>query len=350
MPPVKVLVVDDSELMQRLISKVLGRHPGIRVLGAAGNGREALEKIKALKPDVVTMDVEMPVMDGLSALRRIMRGNPVPVIMFSTLTATGARATIEALALGAFDFVKKPDSPAALEAMVTELAGKIMAAAAVPAAKTARLPLVPRAPVPAASCATRGKIRLVVVGASTGGPAALHTVIPGLPPDFPAAVVVVQHMPEGFSKPLAEHLARRARLPVFHAASGDKVLPGQVLVAPAGFDFSFRSRAGSGGSAAVVLDRGQGPVAPGRFRPSVDGVMMSAAQVFGEVVMGVLMTGMGRDGARGMAEIRKRNGRTIAEAESTCIVFGMPKAAIDAGAAERIVPLSKIASEIVAML
>ncbi|KUK82207.1 MAG: Chemotaxis response regulator protein-glutamate methylesterase, partial [Pelotomaculum thermopropionicum] len=174
-----------------------------------------------------------------------------------------------------------------------------------------------------------------------------HTVIPGLPRDFPAAVVVVQHMPEGFSEPLAEHLARRSRLPVRHASSGDKVLPGQVLVAPAGFDLSFR---GGAGSAVVVLDRGRGPVTPGGFRPSVDGVMISAAQVFGQVVMGVLMTGMGRDGARGMAEIRKRHGRTIAEAESTCIVFGMPKAAIDAGAAERIVPLSKIASEIISLL
>lgn len=347
MPPVKVLVVDDSEVMQRLISKVLDRYTGIRVVGTAVNGREALEKIQALKPDVVTMDVEMPVMDGLTALRRIMRNNPVPVIMFSTLTATGARATIEALALGAFDFVKKPEGPAALESMVEELAGKVMAAAAVPAAKTARMPLVPRAPASVASCTTRGKTRLVVVGTSTGGPAALHTVIPGLPRDFPAAVVVVQHMPEGFSEPLAEHLARRSRLPVRHASSGDKVLPGQVLVAPAGFDLSFR---GGAGSAVVVLDRGRRPVAPGGFRPSVDGVMISAAQVFGQVVMGVLMTGMGRDGARGMAEIRKRNGRTIAEAESTCIVFGMPKAAIDAGAAERIVPLSKIASEIISLL
>jgi two-component system chemotaxis response regulator CheB len=347
MPPVKILIVDDSEVIRRLISRVLGRYPGIRVVGTAGNGREALRKIQLLKPDVVTMDVEMPVMDGLTALRRIMRQNPLPVIMFSTLTATGARATIEALAWGAFDFVKKPEEPAALEVMVKELAGQIMSAAAVPAAKTARLPLVPRAPVPAASCVTRGKTRLVVVGASTGGPAALHTVITGLPPDFPAAVVVVQHIPEGFSEPLAEHLARCSRLPVRHAASGDKVLPGQVLVAPAGFDLSFRGRAGS---AAVVLKRGPGPAAPGEFHPSVDGVMFSAAQVFGAGAMGVLMTGMGRDGARGMAEIRKRNGRTIAEAESTCIVFGMPKAAIDAGAAGAVVPLPKIASEIVALL
>lgn len=347
MPPVKVLVVDDSALMRGLISKMLGRYPGIQVLGTAMNGKDALSKIQVLKPDVVTLDVEMPVMDGLAALRRIMRESPVPVIMFSTLTAAGTRATIEALALGAFDFVTKPASPAALEPVVAELAGKITAAAAVPPGRAARRFSAPRAKRPVVSRTARVKTRLVVVGTSTGGPAALHTVISSLPPDFPAAVVVVQHIQEGFSKPLAEHLARRSRLPVRHAEPGDKVLPGQVLVAPAGFDLSFRGRAGG---ASVVLDRGKGPVPPGGFRPSVDGVMISAARVFGEAAMGVLMTGMGRDGARGMAEIKRHNGRTIAEAESTCVVFGMPKAAIEAGAADRVVPLPEIASEIISML
>lgn len=349
MPPVKVLVVDDSALMRQLISKMLGNHPNIQVIGAAINGSDALSKIPALKPDVVTMDVEMPVMDGLTALRRIMRESPLPVIMFSTLTAQGTRATIEALALGAFDFVTKPSSPTLLEPMVSELAQKVNAAAAVPAARVARRPLAPRASSPVLSPAARGggKTRLVVVGTSTGGPAALQTVIPGLPKDFPAAVVVVQHIPAGFSKPLAEHLDRRSKLPVRHAEAGDPVLPGQVLVAPAGFDLSFRGRPGS---VTVALDKGSAPVPPGGFRPSVDVVMTSAARVFGNTVMGVLMTGMGRDGALGMTEIKKYNGRTIAEAESSCVVFGMPRAAIEAGAADRVSPLPQIASEIVSML
>lgn len=349
MPPVKVLVVDDSALMRQLISKMLGNDPDIQVLGTAINGHDALVKIPALKPDVVTMDVEMPVLDGLAALRRIKRECPLPVIMFSTLTSLGTRATIEALALGAFDFVTKPSSPAALEPMVAELARKVKAAAAVPLARAARQPLAPRAvsPFPAPAVRGSGKTSLVVVGTSTGGPAALQVVIPGLPKDFPAAVVVVQHIPVGFSKPLAEHLARRSRLPVRHAEPGDPVLTGQVLVAPAGFDLTFRGRPGS---VTVALDKGSGPVAPGGFRPSVDGVMTSAARVFGDAVMGVLMTGMGRDGALGMKEIKKYNGRTVAEAESSCVVYGMPRAAIEAGAADRVAPLPQIVPEIISML
>ena len=349
MPPVKVLVVDDSALMRLLISKMLGKYPFIQVIGTAVNGSDALNKITILSPDVVTLDVEMPVMDGLSALQRIMRDSPLPVIMFSTLTSEGTKATIEALALGAFDFVAKPSSSAALEPMVAELARKIETAAAVPMHRVIRRPLATRAafPVVAPETRLRGKTRLVVIGTSTGGPGALHTVIPSLPGDFPAAVVIVQHIPVGFSKPLAEHLARRSQIPVRHAESGDQVAPGQVLVAPAGYDLTFRGRAGS---AEVVLDRGSGPVPPGGFRPSVDGVMRSAASVFGEAVLGVLMTGMGRDGALGMKEIKQKNGRTIAEAESTCVVFGMPRAAIELGAADRVVPLPQIVSEIIAML
>ena len=349
MPPVKVLVVDDSALMRQLISRTLGKYPFIQVVGTAMNGSDAIGKISALRPDVVTMDVEMPVMDGLSALKRIMRENPLPVIMFSTLTAQGTKATIEALASGAFDFVTKPSSPAALEPMVEELARKIEAAAAVPLNKVVRRRPATGAAVPVSVPVSRtgGKVQLVVIGTSTGGPGALHTVIPALPGDFPAAVVVVQHIPAGFSKPLAEHLDRRASISVRHAEAGDPVSPGRVLVAPAGYDLTFRGRAGN---ASVVLSKGVAPLPPGGFRPSVDGVMKSAASVFNDAVIGVLMTGMGRDGAMGMKEIKQRNGRTIAEAESTCVVFGMPRAAIELGAADRVVPLHQIVPEIISML
>jgi len=368
MPPVKVLVVDDSALMRRLISRALESHRDIQVIGTAVDGMDALAKINALKPDVVTLDVEMPVLDGLSALRRIMRECPLPVIMFSTLTALGTRATIEALAAGALDFVTKPSSPALLAPMVEELAGKIKVAAAVPRSRFARrLPaaawqertVVPArrpeaAPVragavaaPAAGRRPAGRTGIVVIGCSTGGPAALQQVVPALPRDFPAPVVVVQHIPVGFSRPLAEHLDRKSHLEVRHAEDGDAVAAGRVLVAPAGFDLTFRDRAGR---VTVALDKGSAPVPPGGFRPSVDVVMTSAAHVFGEGAVGVLMTGMGRDGAQGMKEIKKYNGRTIAEAEITCVVYGMPRAAVEAGAADRVVPLPQIAREIMNMV
>ncbi|MCG9968007.1 chemotaxis response regulator protein-glutamate methylesterase [Pelotomaculum terephthalicicum JT] len=374
MPPAKVLVVDDSALMRQLISKMLGNYKDIRVIGTAVNGQDALDKIKALEPDVVTLDVEMPVLDGLAALRRIMRECPLPVIMCSTLTSLGTRATIEALTFGALDFVTKPTGPSKLNPMVEELAGKIKVAVAVPLSRFTRRPLNvagPLKPKPAgvggtaadsgrradrpAPAAERGKpvlpagrfagrTRIVVIGCSTGGPAALQQVVPVLPRDFPVPVVVVQHIPAGFSKPLAEHLDRKSHLEVRHAEDGDLIKAGRVLVAPAGFDLTFRDR---GGSVAVVLDKGSAPLPPGGFRPSVDGVMTSAARMFGDSTVGVLMTGMGRDGARGMKEIKNYKGRTIAEAESSCVVYGMPRAAVEAGAADRVTPLPQIAQEII---
>jgi len=366
MPPVKVLVVDDSALMRQLTARLLGAHSGIQVIGTAVDGRDALEKIADLRPDVVSMDVEMPCMDGLTSLRRVMRENPLPVIMFSTLTALGARATVEALAAGAVDFVTKPQNPAQIGPMVDELAGKIRVAAAISPSRFARRPpAAPRPVLPAPPSAaalapgqTRraasapahcppGRTRIVVIGCSTGGPAALHQVVPALSRDFPVPVVVVQHIPVGFSGPLAEHLDRKSHLRVCHAQDGDAAVPGRVLVAPAGYDLTFRGRPGN---VVIALDKGGVPVPPGGFRPSVDLVMASAARVFGDAAMGVLMTGMGRDGALGMKEIKKYNGRTIAEAESSCVVFGMPRAAIEAGAADRVAPLPRIVSEIISML
>lgn len=398
MPPINVLVVDDSALMRRLIARFLEedpQQPPIKVLDTAANGQEALEKTLRLRPDVVTMDVEMPVLDGLATLERLMRQHPVPVVMLSAHTTEGAQATIKALSLGAVDFVAKPARREDMMPMVHDLRFKVRAAAQAvlrrptsrsgwlptgmhplqggqqrtePAGGTAgsagsfgrRLPAgVPAgtnmvaaartaatgdAGPPAVPSYQFGRVQLVVIGSSTGGPAALQQIIPRLPANLGAAVVVVQHLPVGFSGPMAEHLDRKSVIKVRHAGPDELLRPGEVLVAPAGYDLTFRGRPGD---VRVVLDPGRGPVPPGGFRPSVDVTMLSAADVLGSQCMGVLLTGMGRDGAQGMQAIYRRGGLTIAEHESTCVVYGMPRAAVELGAAARVLPLPEIAAEIV---
>ncbi len=354
MPPIKVLVVDDSALMRRLITRFIEADGEFQVLDTAADGSEAIKKIASLRPDVVTLDVEMPVMDGLTTLGTIMKQRPTPVVMLSALTYEGARETMRALSLGAVDFVSKPTKPGEMEAMVADLKFKLRAAAMASLRRAAPRKVVPviRPSAPAVSPVysqprAGGKVELVVIGSSTGGPAALQQLVPALPATLSAGIVIVQHIPVGFSGPMSEHLDRKSKLKVKHASQGDPVRPGTVLVAPAGYDLTFR---GKPGSLTVNLDPGKGPVPPGGFRPSVDVVMTSAAQTCGVACMGVLLTGMGRDGAKGMAEIRQRRGHTVAEAESTCVVYGMPKAAIEIGAAEKVLPLYEIAHEIVKMI
>ncbi len=357
MPSIRVLVVDDSSLMRRLIARFLEEDGGFKVIDTAADGQEAIRKIQDLRPDVVTMDVEMPVLDGLSALGRIMKSNPLPVVMLSAHTTDGAKATMQALALGAVDFVAKPTRPGMMDMMVADLKFKVRAAAQ---AKLRKHPALPPRPAvkrragpevaapPAAgldvSRPARGKIGLVVIGSSTGGPAALQQIIPKLPGSLSAGVVIVQHIPVGFSGPMADHLGRKSRIRVKHAEHGDTVGPGVVLVAPAGYDLTFKKGTGS---CTISLDPGKGPVPPGGFRPSVDTAMISAAGVFRDQAMGVLLTGMGKDGAQGMLAIRREKGLTVAEAESTCVVFGMPRAAIEAGGADKVLPLYDIADEII---
>jgi len=356
--PIRVLVVEDSALMRRLIVRMLEEDSEIKVIDTAANGEEAIKKAQALKPDVITLDVEMPVLDGLSTLDRLMGSSPFPVVMLNAHTTEGARATLQALALGAVDFVSKPTKPADIGTMNADLKYKVRAAAQaslgkVPLTMSRKRLLKSKQAVegsqqaPVAAVAGRpegGGIDLVVIGSSTGGPAALQSVIPRLPGNLPAGVVVVQHIPAGFSGPLAEHLDRKSILKVKHAEQGEAVTPGKVLVAPAGFDLTFKS-----GPVSVTVDinPGQKPLPPGGFRPSIDMVMKSAAKTFKKRVMGVLLTGMGRDGAQGMLSIRNEEGPTVAEAESTCVIFGMPRAAIEIGGAGKIVPLDKIANEIV---
>lgn len=347
-------------MIRRVVTRMLEATGEITVIDTAADGREAVKKICALRPDVVSLDLEMPVLDGLGVLRQVMQKCPVPVVMLSAHTTEGARATMQALSLGAVDFVAKPARAGQLDIMVAELILKLKAAARISRNKLIRLPRTSAAGSPSATtgpksgtlpvsrtnapAATANQAEIVVIGASTGGPAALQTIIPALPANLPAAVVIVQHLPAGFSRSLAEHLERRSRLSVKHAEAGQPILPGQVLVAPAGCKFIFHGRPGS---VSVQLESAKNKRQPGAFYPSVDVVMSSAAEIYSKRAMGVLLTGMGKDGARGMAAIYQQGGFTIAEDENTCVVFGMPRAAIEDGVARKVLPMENIAEEIV---
>ncbi|ACA60287.1 protein-glutamate methylesterase/protein-glutamine glutaminase [Candidatus Desulforudis audaxviator] len=350
MPPVRVFLVDDSAVVRTIIGRRL-REIGFEVVGTAMNGKDALRKIPVLRPEVVVMDVEMPELDGLNTLRELMISYPVPVIMLSAHTRAGSKATIEALALGAVDFVPKPIGTADITAIIAELAVKISAAAGASvrgALTQAVAPEPPRAPLaPVAARAPKRKTDLVVIGCSTGGPNALRVLLPGFPANLPAAVVVVQHMPAGFTALLAEHLDAVCAMEVRHARDNDPVVPGRVLIAPAGKAFRFRP--GPDG-VRVSVSEDNTPPAPGTFRPSVDEVMTQAAAIYGSRVTGVLLTGMGRDGAGGMLAIKQKNGYTIAQDEASCVVYGMPRAAVENGAACRVLPLSEISAEVVQQL
>ncbi len=362
--PVRVLVVDDSSLIRRLITRLLEEKYDIQVVGEAKDGLEAVEQIKKLRPQVVTMDVEMPNLDGISALKRIAKECPVPVIMLSALTTAGARATMEALATGAVDFVAKPLKAGQLGPMIDDLAAKIRVAAGVSMRKMMRPDFLPRQtaqrtpPVvkPAAERSkpaalkpspSAGKIELVAVGSSTGGPAALQSIIPQLPADFPVGVVVVQHIPRGFSQSLAEHLNRRSAIEVIHGFEGAEIKPGRVIICPAGCETHFIK---AGTRVTITLTKCGEPIPPASFRPSVNQVLDAAAEVYRGRILAVLLTGMGRDGAQGLKKIKNLGGRTIVQDEATSVVFGMPKAAVELGAAEKIVPLPQIAQEILQMV
>jgi two-component system chemotaxis response regulator CheB len=335
----------------------------IQVVGKAADGLEAIDMIKKLRPQVVTMDVEMPKLDGIKALRRIMKECPVPVIMLSAHTTEGARFTMEALQVGAVDFVSKPLKAGQLGPMISDLTEKIRMACCVSVRKVGYKPITPPPgpkltnkptllpkptvtppPVPRPAA---GKVGVVVIGCSTGGPVALQNIIPLLPVNLPVGVVVVQHIPVGFSKSMAEHLNRRSAVEVIHGTAGDEIRPGRVIVAPAGCETHFVK---SGSRVTIQLKKCGEPIPPASFRPSVDQVMLAATEVYGGKILGVLLTGMGRDGAQGMLQIRNLGGRTIAQDENSCVVFGMPKAAIDLGGAEKITPLPKIAQEIMQMV
>jgi two-component system, chemotaxis family, protein-glutamate methylesterase/glutaminase len=338
---IRVLVVDDSALMRKLIPAILARDSSIEVVGTAMDGAFALKKIEELRPDVVTLDLDMPRMDGMETLRLIMRRAPLPVILFSTHSKEGGYATLKALALGAVDFLAKPKDAAAghLEEIADQLIAKIKVAKR---AAGRKLPpaIVNEEPV-APKKGNRPALpprRVIAIGISTGGPNALQYVLSQIPADFSSTFVVVQHMPEGFTEMFAKRLNECCALEVHEARSGDLLLAGRVLICPGNRHIMVRRM--PRGDMAILSD---GPPVNGH-RPSADVLFHSVAQEFGFTAVGVLMTGMGEDGAEGLGAIKAAGGMTIAQSEDTCVVSGMPRAAILKGHANKIIPLDGLGS------
>lgn len=338
---IRVLVVDDSALMRKIMEEILTRERDIEFVGAAPDPYSAWEKIQRLRPDVLTLDVEMPKMDGLTFLEKLMRAHPIPVVMVSSLTERGCDISLRALELGAVEIVTKPklDVARGTGGMAAEIVAKVRAAA-VARVGLGRSRIPPSAPPPTVK-ATRPALstthKIVAIGASTGGTEALREVLAQLPADFPG-IAIVQHMPEHFTSAFARRLDGLCRLHVTEARDGDKILPGHALLAPGN---SHMEIVRSGADHAVRVFRGE-PV--NHHRPSVDVLFHSCAASTGANAVGLIMTGMGGDGARGLLAMRQAGARTIAQDESTCVVFGMPKEAIALGAVECIEPLPLISA------
>jgi two-component system, chemotaxis family, protein-glutamate methylesterase/glutaminase len=344
---IRVLVVDDSVVVRRLVSDILAADPRLEVVGSAANGAIALAKIPQLNPDLVTLDLEMPVMDGLETLEHLRVLHPrLPVIIFSTLTARGAAATFDALERGARDYVTKPANvgsvTASMEAVRAQLVPRIVAlCGGVPASPHGAAP-----PRPASTAATGAprRVDVLAIGASTGGPDALLAVLSGLPASLPVPVVVVQHMPPVFTTQFADRLDRRCALRVREAVGGEQLSPGEVLVAPG--DFHLRLRR-SADRVVTALDQGT----PENYcRPAVDVLFRSVGEVYGGHALGVVLTGMGTDGARASADLVAGGGTVYVQDEATSVVWGMPGAVVAAGAAARVLPLADVAPAVLARM
>ena len=340
---IRALVVDDSAVLRRLISTVLASDPEIEVVGTAVDGRDAIARVDELKPDIVTLDIEMPVLDGLGAVEEIHRRHPrLPVIMFSTLTEKGAAATLQALSRGASDYVTKPSGTGSMhESMarvreelvprIRALAGRrrlVVEAPAVPRARASALPPRPSA---------------LVIACSTGGPDALCRVLGSLPESFPLPILITQHMPPVFSAQLAQRLDRLSAVHVHEAVDGEPVQPGTALVAPG--DFHLRVRA-EGASTVVALDQEE---KENFCRPAADPLFRSAASVWGRGVLGLVLTGMGQDGLEGARAVAAAGGYLIAQDRETSVVWGMPGAVAGAGLADEILPLEAVAPRLVGL-
>lgn len=336
--PVRVLVVDDSAYIRKVVKEMLGRQSSIEVVGTARDGEDALDLVERLRPDVVTCDLIMPGVGGVEFIRRQMAARPVPIVIVS-IAAESSERVLSGLDAGAIDFVQKPTALATERVfdLAEELASKIVAAAEAPLGRLQAVPPVEPLPQIAAS----GKYDVVVLGVSTGGPQGLKSVIPRLPADFPVPLVIVLHMPIGYTEAYAKRLDELSALAVVEARDGDVLRPGLVMVAPAGRHLTLH-RDGEG-ITSVRLD-----VRPldSPHRPSVDVLFQSAADVYGDRVLGIVMTGMGADGRDGAAWIKARGGAVLTEAEETCVVYGMPRSVVEAGLSDEAVPLDRMTAAI----
>lgn len=362
---VRVLVVDDSGFFRRRITEILSGDERLEVVGGAENGIEALRQVKKLRPDVVTMDIEMPVMDGISAVRRIMAEQPTPILMFSTLTYEGGKATLDALEAGAVDFLPKRFEDMAKDresgaktlcARVYQLGHKESGgSSAAPLADVAKpAPVPPASPTAGVSrVASRhapqreeadGKpqdVKLVAIGASTGGPVALQQVLMALPADFPAPIIIVQHMPANFTKAFAERLDQQCSIAVKEAEDGDLLLPGRALLAPGGKQVVLERK---GARTAVSVQDGKPEMT---YKPSVDIAFGSASRAFRNGVLAIVLTGMGADGREG-ARLLKESGACVwAQDEESCVIYGMPAAVVQSNLADRVLPVREIGTALV---
>lgn len=343
MNKIKVLIVDDSAIVRKIFSEELSKYSDIEVVGAAPDPYVARDKIVSLKPDVITLDIEMPRMDGLTFLKKLMKYYPVPTIIVSSLTPKGGKLTLEAMDIGAVDVIGKPGTSYSVGDMSAQLVEKIRAASRVTLTKreaASDVSAVDNEPIKALTQTTN---KIIAIGASTGGTEALKKVLIRMPLNSPG-IIIVQHMPANFTKAFAARLNDLCQISVKEAEDNDSVIPGTALVAPGNFHMILR-RSG----ARYYVEIKTGPMVHHQ-RPAVDVLFKSTAQYAGANAIGVILTGMGADGAEGLLEMKKKGAGTIAQDEKSCVVFGMPKEAIKLGAADKIVSLDMIPSEIIKMV
>ncbi len=353
---IRVLIVDDSAFMRNALTSMLASDPEIKIVGTAKDGLDALDKIKELKPDLVTMDVEMPRMDGITALRKIMETNPLPVIMVSSLTTEGAKVTLEALEIGAVDFIPKNLSELSInivkikELLIEKI--KYIGKKGMPKRVMAKRPAITPTPqrsketppivTPTIRATGDRKVNLVAIGTSTGGPKALQEIIPHLPKDFPVPIVVAQHMPANFTGPFADRLNQLSQIKVKEAEEGEVLKPGVAYIAPG--RGHMRLKRPRGLETVLTISENKDEYI---YRPSVDALMLSVSELYPGRALGVILTGMGNDGCKGLQAMKRTGARVFAQNEETCVVYGMPKAVVDAGIADKVLPIEEIAGEII---
>lgn len=344
---VRVLVVDDSSFFRRRVTEMLNADPRIEVIGTAADGAEAIKQAEALKPDVITMDIEMPVMDGITAVRRIMQKMPVPILMFSSLTTDGAKATLDALDAGAADFLPKKfedisndrdEARRILCARVRLIGARGLIKAAAPAATR---PATATSAVALGNRPRKGNYDLVAIGTSTGGPVALQEVLTKLPANFPKPIILIQHMPGSFTPAFAQRLNGLCQIEIKEAADGDQLKPGLALLAPGGKQMELASRGGN------VIVRIKEAEAGQTYKPSVDLGFSSAAKVFPGKVLSIILTGMGADGREGARELKQGGSTLWSQDADSCVVYGMPAAVAEAGLSDCVLPLSEIGASLI---